>query len=667
MEEVVIEKKHKRKRKAPPSFYGYDPSIITLPGDPRLTPPPPSWYGVNYHASQPVSNAWLDWNGGDYELFDLSTNKVVPTSKESSIRRDEVLRKRRRFHSKFSSGNKKNNVGPPAHMVLHPTQPVHNTWMDWEENDQSSAAETSNSPSPTPVDVPGQAKGMGVKIKTETSQKSGIKPNQQAIPPALSVQVATKIQIKKEIYSTTPITATSASDSCMNIDAGTNTAQTLTTGINAANELNKNSGEPRAVASSGLSIPTKQGQGPIPITIPQPFANGVHHGMIGTTTSSILRRKSKKSQDAKGKSATAKRNAAAEVKRVKQLQLVNRVRKQLYKASLEMREAHINELKNALKVGITDHKVGLADDSSNRHSNTIRGRDAQDLNELRRIKSMIRSALGGNATYGSADHASCQHGGVDYYKIVNSTLGNVTVQKNKNPRSSKDAEFLKELEDDPQLWIDLIGEVQAQVEARRLKLLVAASPAQDGKYAHTALEGIQNIASRQTDSASSIFLLVNGVKQLDNRGSSHDVFHNGSNDAIEQGKELIEHLGLTDDQIMQIRSLGEKCGDESEMELTTIQKDASENLGSVENLLLELKILERVAGCLWSTTLGPRFLGTKTLGSDALNPKQVEKILLKVAAWELSNQEIGHIHGVGVDDNFMQKVAGLALEKEILH
>ena len=37
---ATAKKPRRRKRKAPQSFYGYDPTIQVIPGDPRLAPPP---------------------------------------------------------------------------------------------------------------------------------------------------------------------------------------------------------------------------------------------------------------------------------------------------------------------------------------------------------------------------------------------------------------------------------------------------------------------------------------------------------------------------------------------------------------------------------------------------------------------------------------------------
>ena len=120
----TMETGFKRKRKVP-HFYGYDPSIQTLPGDPRLNPPP-SWFGVNFHPSQPVNNAWRDWAGEEYPLFDISQNKAVPLSRDSAVVQDSHRRKKQ----------KELMVLVPKQlmsMVLHSPQPVHNSWSDWND------------------------------------------------------------------------------------------------------------------------------------------------------------------------------------------------------------------------------------------------------------------------------------------------------------------------------------------------------------------------------------------------------------------------------------------------------------------------------------------------------------------------------------------------------
>ena len=122
----TMETGFKRKRKIP-HFYGYDPSIQTLPGDPRLNPPP-SWFGVNFHPSQPVNNAWRDWAGEEDPLFDISKNKAVPLSSDAAVVKDSYhLRKKKKELMVLVPKQLMN-------MVLHSPQPVHNSWSDWKES-----------------------------------------------------------------------------------------------------------------------------------------------------------------------------------------------------------------------------------------------------------------------------------------------------------------------------------------------------------------------------------------------------------------------------------------------------------------------------------------------------------------------------------------------------
>lgn len=116
---------------------------------------------MNYHASQPTNNAWLDWNGSEVELFDISTNKTVPTSKDTDIRRDEHRRKKRRYRMLRTSRVAAARVKKEMRMLpmeLHPPQPIHNTWMDWDwtydyniEDQDKSEEESVDSRNPSPV------------------------------------------------------------------------------------------------------------------------------------------------------------------------------------------------------------------------------------------------------------------------------------------------------------------------------------------------------------------------------------------------------------------------------------------------------------------------------------------------------------------------------------
>jgi hypothetical protein len=106
-----------RKRKKPKvDYHGYDPSISVLADDPRLSPPPP-WFGVNFHPSQPVSNSWLEWSGADVAMFDISRNQMVPISLESSLQKDK---RRKRQHRSDSEDGAMVEVGTPPAPVPPP-------------------------------------------------------------------------------------------------------------------------------------------------------------------------------------------------------------------------------------------------------------------------------------------------------------------------------------------------------------------------------------------------------------------------------------------------------------------------------------------------------------------------------------------------------------------
>eukprot|EP00924_Labyrinthula_sp_SR-Ha-C_P007830 maker-scaffold_28-snap-gene-4.87-mRNA-1 protein AED:0.01 eAED:0.01 QI:73/1/1/1/0.5/0.66/3/1113/208 len=112
-----------RKRKKPTQFHGYDPSIISIPGDPRLHPQKNAkWLGVNYHASQPINNAWRDW-AASVVLFDIFQN---------------ILLIHRRVIKAVGNNKKiKNEVKGPErlqYMQLHPAQPVASEWDLWKNS-----------------------------------------------------------------------------------------------------------------------------------------------------------------------------------------------------------------------------------------------------------------------------------------------------------------------------------------------------------------------------------------------------------------------------------------------------------------------------------------------------------------------------------------------------
>eukprot|EP00514_Thraustochytrium_sp_LLF1b_P002772 CAMPEP_0184508890 /NCGR_PEP_ID=MMETSP0198_2-20121128/995_1 /TAXON_ID=1112570 /ORGANISM="Thraustochytrium sp., Strain LLF1b" /LENGTH=563 /DNA_ID=CAMNT_0026898691 /DNA_START=214 /DNA_END=1905 /DNA_ORIENTATION=- len=205
--------KSKKRKKNRVDYYGYDPSINVIEGDPRLSPPP-AWFGVNYHPSQPISNSWLEWSGADSAMFDISRNQMVPVNAKSSIIQDSNHQKRqRRKANSMKNGSraaassvlskstldqpmpdtlgkatnqarklvnssvelpttkgdqlkvassqtpkhdpvilKKGGAGP-AHnaMQLHPFQPTRNEWSDWHkmEVDEEDEAASDGNPSPS--------------------------------------------------------------------------------------------------------------------------------------------------------------------------------------------------------------------------------------------------------------------------------------------------------------------------------------------------------------------------------------------------------------------------------------------------------------------------------------------------------------------------------------
>jgi len=142
------ERKSRKRKKAKIDFYGYDPSILVIEGDPRLSPPP-DWFGVNYHASQPVSNSWIEWSGSEKSMFDISKNVVEPIAQESSLSKESEHKKRtkRKVGESPSSSSvtthSEPSKSPPPNaaagsskisdpMTLHPYQPTNNTWGDWD-------------------------------------------------------------------------------------------------------------------------------------------------------------------------------------------------------------------------------------------------------------------------------------------------------------------------------------------------------------------------------------------------------------------------------------------------------------------------------------------------------------------------------------------------------
>ncbi|GBG31861.1 Hypothetical Protein FCC1311_080862 [Hondaea fermentalgiana] len=138
----VGRKKTRKRKKIKVDYYGYDPSIVVMEGDPRLNPPP-AWFGVNYHPSQPISNSWIEWSGADVAMFDISNNKAIPLPKDCSLAQDSLKRRKHKLDSAPSSGavsapdkKKKKQI---SNMTLHPFQPTRNEWTDWNSMDASSA------------------------------------------------------------------------------------------------------------------------------------------------------------------------------------------------------------------------------------------------------------------------------------------------------------------------------------------------------------------------------------------------------------------------------------------------------------------------------------------------------------------------------------------------
>ncbi len=163
-------KKKKRKRRNV-GFYGYDPSINIIAGDPRLSPPP-AWFGVNYHPSQPISNSWQEWSGADAQMFDISANRSVPLSRDSQVVQEETKKKkikRRKQRHRFRSMDETEG-GRPRKMsidenpvikegtanakviTLHPFQPTRNEWTDWKSGDV--AMNSSNGGGESPITPP---------------------------------------------------------------------------------------------------------------------------------------------------------------------------------------------------------------------------------------------------------------------------------------------------------------------------------------------------------------------------------------------------------------------------------------------------------------------------------------------------------------------------------
>lgn len=147
-----------------------------------------------------------------------------------------------------------------------------------------------------------------------------------------------------------------------------------------------------------------------------------------------------------------------EKKRTKQLQLINRVRKQIYKTSLEVRINHMESFVKALKVGLNDVVTGLTCDSVDEKKNEVES--DSNAKEVKELKWMISEVLRGNGTFSYTNHDSCSHEKVEYDKIILETLKNVQVEKNRRIKDAKDLEFLAELEGNKALWENLIKEAQ---------------------------------------------------------------------------------------------------------------------------------------------------------------------------------------------------------------
>mmetsp|Transcript_8351 Transcript_8351/g.9549 ORF Transcript_8351/g.9549 Transcript_8351/m.9549 type:complete len:641 (-) Transcript_8351:363-2285(-) len=620
-----------RKRKAPPTFYGYDPTILSLPGDPRLTPPPPSWYGVNYHRSQPVTNAWLDWSGSNVELFDLSKNKIIHTKQDAEIRKEDRIRKRRKFRSDVTKAAR---ITPPPHMVLHPTQPVHNTWMDWESLELLSSSDSI-------VNHQDQAQ---TGFMPEIQKKKLNKRNESMVAnQAGGIMPITNGPQESRASSLLPSIVKRENDLMERKIVG------------SIKESKSIPATTKLLGKHGTRGPESEEQNTTsgtPFVEPFPFHLLTQKQVNGESSMlSILRRKvstKPAGRNDKSDSSVGKTKKATEVKRIKQLQLVNRVRKSLYKASLETRAKHIGELSSFLKIGFTELKVGLTHSELN--SRTLSGiTDIRTKEQLQRLKDMIKSSLEGNSTFKSGDHSLCDHSGVDYFKIVNSTLENVNLGKNKNIKSRKDAQYLIELKSDPLLWIELIKEVRTQVESRRLKALTTTSASSRFETVKTALKGFQTYCQRILEEEFLVRALTETATSLESKDFHEDEDEDiSSNNSIALGKEIIDHLGLSEDQLSQIGRLSSERKDENGTDCSS----------TYSKLLLDLKILHRIACSsvpLFQKKVAPE---QSPFYAEILNSKQKEKILMKTANWEMFDSD-----KLDKVESMLKDVARLALRE----
>mmetsp|Transcript_2076 Transcript_2076/g.4737 ORF Transcript_2076/g.4737 Transcript_2076/m.4737 type:complete len:723 (-) Transcript_2076:622-2790(-) len=161
--------KTRKRKKVKVDYYGYDPSILVMEGDPRLEPPP-KWFGVNYHPSQPISNSWLEWSGADVAMFDISKNKAIPLPADCSLARDSLKRRRHHGHNVTAPGTvsapDKKHKKQIGKMTLHPFQPTRNEWTDWNGMDIDESGVDSNAPSsaPSPIDTPTGNSGSAATI-----------------------------------------------------------------------------------------------------------------------------------------------------------------------------------------------------------------------------------------------------------------------------------------------------------------------------------------------------------------------------------------------------------------------------------------------------------------------------------------------------------------------
>lgn len=165
------------------------------------------------------------------------------------------------------------------------------------------------------------------------------------------------------------------------------------------------------------------------------------------------------------------------------------------------------------------------------------------------------------------------------------------------------------------------------MESRRLKVLFATHYQDKEMAANISLQGLSKLCSELMNYTSSMTLLTNTVSvgnTLDRAGQL------GVGQVKYLGQELVDFLGLEEDQITRISSLNQQQSEEWMDEKVKLDR-----------LLLELKILERILKSAWKTCLSPRIQQTDKLFKEGnFTNKQMDKILFRAADWENHNQEI---------------------------